>query len=469
MSENTPSTRDRERLDAPLVRLTAVLLAGAFAALADSTVVTVAVDDLSAAYGAPVSRVQWVVTANLLAMTAAIPAVGWALDRFGPRTAWIGALTLFGAGSALSCLAWSLESLIAMRALTGFGGGMVLPLTMAILARAAGPGRVGRAMALISVPGQLAPVLGPVAGGAVLESLGHRWVFALTLPLVAAAVLFAVRGVPRGEPDRAERLDPAGLALLSLGLVALLHGLSSSASGGTGGLLWAGAGALALLGFVLRALRPREGAPPPALDLRLFAHAPFRNGAALMFAFGLCIWGGMFLLPLFHQRVAGADPLDAGLLLAPMGAGVALAVLLVGGPADRLAPRPLVAAGLVVAALATVPFALATADTPAWWLGAALFVRGLGLGTASVPLLAAAYRGLEADRIPHATVALNVLQRVGAAGGTAGLALVLARGAAAAPDPVPAFQAAFWWMAALTAAALLPALLLPATRPSRDA
>ncbi|MFL1429001.1 MULTISPECIES: DHA2 family efflux MFS transporter permease subunit [unclassified Nocardiopsis] len=466
MSENPPRTRDRERLDAPLVRLTAVLLAGAFAALADSTVVTVAVDDLSAAYDAPVSQVQWVVTANLLAMTAAIPAVGWALDRFGPRAAWIGALTLFGAGAALSCLAWSLESLIAMRALTGFGGGMVLPLTMAILARAAGPGRVGRAMALISVPGQLAPVLGPVAGGAVLASLGHRWVFALVLPLVAIAVLCAVRGVPRGEPDRAERLDPVGLALLSLGLVALLHGLSSSSSpspGSSAGLLWAGLGALLLAGFVLRALRPREGAPPPALDLRLFAHAPFRNGAALMFVFGLCIWGGMFLLPLFHQRVAGADPLDAGLLLAPMGAGVALAVLCVGGPADRLAPRYL------VAALATVPFALATADTPVWWLGAALFVRGAGLGTASVPLLAAAYRGLAPDRIPHATVALNVLQRVGAAAGTAGLALVLARGAAAAPDPGPAFQAAFWWMAALTAAALLPALLLPATRPDRDA
>ncbi|CAL9434715.1 putative transport protein HsrA [Nocardiopsis dassonvillei] len=467
MSENTPRARDRERLDAPLVRLTAVLLAGAFAALADSTVVTVAVDALSAAHDAPVSRVQWVVTANLLAMTAAIPAVGWALDRFGPRAAWIGALTLFGTGAALSCLAWSLESLIVVRALTGFGGGMVLPLTMAILARAAGPGRLGRAMALISVPGQLAPVLGPVAGGAVLESLGHRWVFALTLPLVAVAILCALRGVPRGEPDRAERLDPLGLALLSLGLVALLHGLSSLGSGAAGP-LWAALGALMLLGFALRALRPREGAPPPVLDLRLFAHAPFRNGAALMFVFGLCIWGGMFLLPLFHQRVAGADPLDAGLLLAPMGAGVALAVLSVGGPADRLAPRNLVAAGLALAALATVPFALATADTPQWWLGAVLFVRGLGLGTASVPLLAAAYRGLEPDRIPRATAALNVLQRIGAAAGTAGLALVLARGAAAAPDPGPAFQAAFWWMAALTAAALLPALLLPATRPDLD-
>ncbi|MFE6305257.1 DHA2 family efflux MFS transporter permease subunit [Nocardiopsis sp. NPDC057823] len=466
MSEKVPRTRGRERLDAPLVRLTAVLLAGAFAALADSTVVTVAVDDLSDAFDAPVSRVQWVVTANLLAMTAAIPVVGWALDRFGPRAAWIGALTLFGAGAALSCAAWSLESLIVMRALTGFGGGMVLPLTMAILARAAGPGRVGRAMALISVPGQLAPVLGPVAGGAVLESLGHRWVFALVLPLVAVAVLSAVRGIPRGGPDRSERLDPLGLALLSLGLVALLHGLSSPTT--WAGPLWAGLGALLLSGFALSALRPREGAPPPALDLRLFAHSPFRNGAALMFVFGLCIWGGMFLLPLFHQRVSGADPLDAGLLLAPMGAGVALAVLCVGGPADRLAPRHLVVAGLAVAALATVPFALATADTPQWWLGAALFVRGAGLGTASVPLLAAAYRGLEADRIPHATVALNVLQRVGAAAGTAGLALVLTGGAASA-DPVPAFQAAFWWMAALTAAALLPALLLPATRPDRDA
>lgn len=461
LRETTPPSQPPRRLDPALLKLSGVLLAGAFAALLDSTIVTVAIDGLTRAFGAPVAKVQWVATAYLLAMAAVIPVTGWAVDRYGRRAAWAGALTLFGTGSALCAAAWSVESLIAFRVLTGLGGGMVLPLTMTILVQAAGPDRVGRALALVSVPVQLAPVLGPVLGGLVLESLGWRWIFLATLPLTAVALALAVRGVPADTPRQGERLDLVGLVMLSPGLAVLLYGLSVLGEGAHGPLLTAG-GVLLLAGFSAHALRNRPGPPSPVIDLRLFTDGQFRIGAVLMFVFGLCIWGGMFLLPLFYQQVTGAGALMAGVLMAPMGAGVAVAVLLVGPLADRTGPRVPVVGGLALAALATLPFGFATEGSSGLLLGASLFVRGLGLGIASVPQMASVYRGVAPERVPRATSALNVVQRIGAATGTAGLAAVLA----GTGQTAPAFQTAFWWMAALTAAAVLPGMFLPATRPA---
>ncbi|GHC93847.1 MFS transporter [Nocardiopsis terrae] len=453
-----------QRLDRPLLKLASVLLVGAMAALLDTTIVNVAVDHLSRALDAPVSTAQWVASAYLLSTASVIPMTGWAIDRFGQRTTWMTALALFGAGSLLCTTAWSIESLIAFRVLTGLGSGMVLPLVMTILVQAAGPQRLGRAIGLLSVPIQLAPALGPVLGGIVLDTLGWRWIFVVSLPCILLAMALAVRGVPKGSPRAAERLDLVGLLLLSPGIATLLYGMSVLGDS-RHALVFVAVGLLLIAGFVAHALRERPGGPAPVIDLRLFRNLLFRLGALLMFVFGICIWAGMFLLPLFFQQVQGASALTAGLLMAPMAAGVAVVNLFIGPIADRTGPRYLVLGGLLVGAAATAPFGLAGPDTPAALLATAMFVRGLGLGAAMVPMLATAYRGLPSDRVPRASSALNVTQRLGAAVGTAALALLLASLLADAARPETAFRATFWWMTGLTAGAMVPAMFLPSTRP----
>lgn len=452
------------RLDGPLLKLSAVLLVGAMAALLDTTIVNVAVDHLSRSLDAPVSTTQWVASAYLLSTASVIPVTGWATDRFGQRATWMTALALFGAGSLLCTAAWSIESLIAFRVITGMGSGMVLPLVMTILVQAAGPQRLGRAIGLISVPIQLAPALGPVLGGLVLDTLGWRWIFVVSVPLILLAMALAVRGVPRGNPRAAERLDLVGLLLLSPGIATLLYGLSvlGDSRHAPG---FAAAGLLLITGFVVHALRKRPGGPAPVIDLRLFRDLLFRLGALLMFVFGICIWAGMFLLPLFIQQVQGASAMTAGLLMAPMAAGVALVNLFMGSVTDRVGPRYLVVLGLLVGAAATAPFAFAGPDTSPALLAGAMFVRGLGLGAAMVPMLATAYRRLPSDQVPRASSALNVTQRLGAAIGTAALALLLSSLLAGNTQPETAFQATFWWLTGLTAAAVVPAMFLPSTRP----
>src|SRR5262249_19938147 len=151
------------------------------------------------------STIQWVSTAYLLAIAAVIPLAGWAVDRFGTRRGFMTAGTAFACGSLLCGLAWSAEALIAFRVLQGLGGGMVMPVGMTILAHAAGAERMGRVMALVGVPMLLAPALGPIVGGALLDAGSWRLIFFINLPIAVLALVLAARVLPRSGIARDTR------------------------------------------------------------------------------------------------------------------------------------------------------------------------------------------------------------------------------------------------------------------------
>ena len=210
-------------LGRPVLAAAAVVVCGAAMTILDSTIVNVAIERLAVAFDAELATIQWVSTAYLLTLAAAIPAAGWAVDRFGTRRVFMAAVAAFAAGSLLCGLAWSAASLIAFRAMQGLGGGLVMPVGMTILARAAGPDRMGRVMALVGIPMLLAPAIGPALGGALLDgaSLAHDL---LREPAGRAA---------RAGPGRARAAAGAhwrseagrrGLALLAPGLALTVAG-----------------------------------------------------------------------------------------------------------------------------------------------------------------------------------------------------------------------------------------------------
>jgi EmrB/QacA subfamily drug resistance transporter len=430
-----------------IVPIATTVLFGAVAALLDTTLVAVALDGLRVELDAPVTVIGWVSTAYVLAMTAVIPLVGWSVGRFGARRMWVTALGVFLLGAVLSAMAWSAGSLIAFRTLQGLGGGMILPLSQVTLARTAGPERLGRVLGVVGLVGQLAPVTGPVLGGLLVDGWGWRWAFLATVPPVLVALAMTGRWFPRDAEHSAEPLDVIGLMLLPGGVVALLYALS----GGSGAAAVAGvaAGTVMLAAFVLRSVR-RGGRG--LVNLRLFADPSFRGGAVMMFVLGVTTWGPMFLLPLYFQQQGELSALDAGLALAPQGAGLGLAFVLVGRFADRMPPRPLAVAGMAVGTLGTVPFAFVSEPLV---LGAALFVRGIGFGVASLPIAVSIYRTLPKSAMAHASSASNIMQRIGAGTGTALMAAVLQAGG---------FGPALIVMSALTALALAAALALPTVR-----
>ena len=461
-------TEAPEPLDRGLVLLAVTTLIGGFASLLDSTIVSVAVPALSRGLHAPLSTLQWVITGYLLTMMVAIPITGWAVERFGARRTWLFALLLFLAGSVLAGASWSAGSLIVFRLVQGFGGGMILPVAQTIVVQAAGPKRIGRIMSLVAVPAQLAPICGPVIGGLIIDGLSWRWMFYVNVPICLLAIVMTFVYIPAGGSAPHQRLDWLGLLLLSPGLAAVVYGLSLTGDHGFASPVvigWLAAGLVLLAGYTVHSLRSRV---EPMIDLRLFRSRAFSAASTVMFLFGVSIFAAMFLLPLYYVQARGVTSLQAGLLLAPQGLGTLLALTAVGKLVDRISPRPIILVGLFVATAGTVPFVLFADDGNVVLLGAALLVRGLGLGAAIVPANAAAYAEIPEQAVPRATSALNVVQRIGSTFGTAVLALVLEGQLAAhsttASGTASAFATTFLWTLVLTGVALVPALMLPGRR-----
>lgn len=482
---------DEKKLPRDVKRIAVVVIVGAIMSILDTTIVNVALETLRVDLAAPLSTIQWVSTGYLLALATAIPLTGWAAERFGPKRVWMGAVTAFVVTSGLCGLAWSADSLIGFRVLQGVAGGMIMPVGMITLAQAAGPKRMGRVMSIVGVPMLLAPVLGPVIGGAIVENLSWRWIFFVNLPVGIIGLLLARKLLPderaegrtSTEGDGRLTLDWRGLALISPGAGAIVFGISEYGThrtmAATSAWLPLVLGLAMVAAFVVYGLHARH----PIIDVGLFRSGGFSAAAATVFLTGIALFGSMILLPLYYQIARGESPLIAGLLVAPQGLGAALGMNLGGRATDRYGGGRVVLVGLAFLLAGTAVFTQVGASTSYWLIGGALVLRGIGLGGAMMPAMAAAYATLKRRQVPRATPALNVLQRVGGSIGAALLIVILqnriiselgvgAQGGvsgAALPDAarqkvaVPlaeAFAHTYWFALGLTALAVIPALFL---------
>ncbi|WP_344587511.1 MFS transporter [Actinomadura vinacea] len=315
-----------------------------------------------------------------------------------------------------------------------------------------------------------------------MDDLNWRWLFYVNIPFCVAALVAAVRLLPK-DTERAPdaRLDVLGMALLSPGLAALVYGLSEAGDGAgltsVPVLAGAGGGAVLIALFAVHALRRGENA---LIDLRLLRRRPFLSATGGLFLYTAAVFGLMILIPLYPQVVRGDSPLDAGWLLAPLGLGAIVTMPLAGRLADRYGSRWLAAGGLALALCGALVLTAIGPNTSRAVLMGAVFVIGLGHGLVAPSLMAAAYQGLPRPSIPGATAGANILVRIGSSIGTAGLAIVLQlairdgvpgtngnlREAGSAPQLAEAFTHTFWWAVAIAAVALIPVLAVPRRKPT---
>jgi EmrB/QacA subfamily drug resistance transporter len=491
-----------EGLDRGLLMVAGVVVLGAVMSILDVTVVNVAIPTLVNDFNTTLSTIQWVATGYTLALATVIPLSAWGSDRFGTKRLYMASIAMFALGSLLSGLAWSAGSLIAFRILQGFGGGLIMPLGMMILTRAAGPQRVGRVMAVMGVPMLLGPVFGPILGGWLVDDFSWRWIFFINLPIGAFALFLTARVLPKDVADSGHRLDWLGLALLSPSLAAIIFGLAKTApetdatgqqtSGGFGQaivLVPMILGAVGLAVFVRHALRSSG----PLIDLRLFKNRVFTGSLVTLMLMVISVFGGMLLMPVYFANVRFESAMDIGLLLAPQGLGAMVAMPIAGRLADSTGIGRIVPFGLLAIGTSFVLLTQLDAETSYWALSGILVLQGLGMGFSMMPLFTGAMQTLRRKDIANASTTLNILQQVAASVGTAVLSVILtneivertdaaAQAAAASgqapqgtPEQIqqamaqiiaPAFGATFWWAVGLVAVALVVAVvLLPRRKP----
>lgn len=451
------------RIPADVWRVAIVVILGMIMSALDTTIVNVALVSLSRDLKTSLDSIQWVVTGYLLSLAAVIPVTGWAARRYGARRLFMVSVVLFTLGSALCGLATSASELIAFRVIQGAGGGMIMPIGQMILVKKAGPANLPRVMSAIGVPIIMAPVIGPTIGGLLLDSVGWRAIFYVNLPVGIAALIAAIKLLPRDNAEEAGPFDLAGFVLVATGLVGVTYGLAEigphpfASATVVAPLL----GGIALIGiFVARARRIEH----PLLDVRLYKNKAFSAASLSTFCLGAALFGGMILMPLYFQTVRGEDAVSTGLLLAPQGIGSAIAMWRAGRAVERFGGGVTALVGGCISVVSTIPFVLIGGHTSFVVLSAAMVVRGFGIGMSAMPAMTAAYRVLRPEQINDATPQLNVLQRVGGSIGTAILTVVLQNhldhAGASATAQAGAFGSTFWWVFAVTAAATAPTLLL---------
>ncbi|GHE77980.1 MFS transporter [Amycolatopsis deserti] len=414
--------------------LIGVLVVSAFVMILNETILSVALRDLTADLAVSTTTVQWLTSGFLLTMAVVIPTTGFLLERFTPRRVFVASLTLFSLGTAISGLAPGFGMLLAGRVVQACGTAVMLPLLMTSVMRLVPPHKRGATMGTITIVIAVAPAVGPTIGGAVLASLGWRWMFWIVLPLALAALAvgagwFRLEGATRKVP-----LDVPSVLLSALGFGGVLYGLAGIGEGGGHAPVppWATiAGGLALLAvFTWRQTRLQR-ADRALLDLRPFTHRSFVVALVLAALLFVCLLGvASIMLPLYLQTVLHTSTFVSGLAVLPGGLTLGLLGRPVGALFDRFGARPLVIPGALALAVSMWLFALLGPGSP---LAAVIVIHVLlmaGLGFMMTPLMTEALGVLPDHLYSHGSAILATLQQVAGAFGTAVFVSVATLGSA---------------------------------------
>ncbi len=431
----------------PKNAVAAVFVAAMFINIIDATVVNVALPTIAADFGVPIESTATVNIGFLVAVAMAIPVAGWLGDRFGAREVFLLSVALFTVASAACGLAQSVEQLVIFRIVQGVGGGLMTPVGMAMLYRSFPPNERVRLSRIINVPIALAPAIGPVLGGLLVQQASWRWIFGINVPIGVLAVVFTLVAVPTMAKRTSSRLDVPGFLLAGVGFASLMFAVSEGAiRGWTSPSIWIPGllGVLLLIALVI--VEGRVAAP--MLRLSLFGLRLFRSANLITVASAAGFLGGLFVYPLMLQTAFGYSPLTAGLMTFPEAIGIMVGTQVAARMYQRVGPRRLIAAGqaLVAAVLLSLAFVMSS-TIPVVVPVALMLLLGFGQAHTFMPTQAAAFDTVAPEHTGAATALYNATRQVGSAVGVAVAATVIATigiSATSATDEVAALLPFRW-------------------------
>lgn len=377
----------------------------------DSTVIATSLPAIAADIGESPLALKLALTSYLVGLAVFIPISSWAADRFGSRSVFAGAIGVFVAGSLLCAASSTLAGFVGARFLQGFGGAMMVPVGRLVLLRAVPKSGLVTALAWLTMPALLGPVIGPPLGGAITLYLQWRWIFLINLPIGALGLYLVLRHIPNLRASEPPTLDKAGFVLSGVGLSVLMLGLSS-----LGGHLMPGGvtaacivlGAAALAGYARHARRT----PQPLIDLALFKLPTFHAGAVAGTLFRIGVSSTPFLLPLLLQLGFGLDPLHSGLLTCAVAVGALFMKALTVAILRRWGFRRVLIVNAAVASAVIAVFGLFTAATPHYVIVAVLLLSGCLRSLQFTALQAISFAEVSAASMSQASSLTSMSQRL---------------------------------------------------------
>lgn len=429
-----------------------VYILSLFMQIVDGTIVNVAVPTLAEEFDVSEGKLGWAIIGYLISLAVFIPASGRLGDSFGTKRVFMLSLLLFTGSSTLCGLSTTFGQLVGFRVIQGIGAGLMAPIGAAMLYRAFPQSERAKAATAVIGVAVVAPAMGPVLGGVILETLNWRWIFFVNIPIGLLALTMTAKVITEYRGDREGTFDVVGFVLAGAGLALTLFAVSEGPHQGWTSapiLLGLAAGIACITAFVSWEQRTRF----PLLELSLLKDKHFRTSILVGFPTYMGFMALIFILPLYLQSLRGFTALDSGLATFPQALGVMTSSQLVGRLVySRVGPRRLMIGGAVAALLIGLVFATLDMQSSLWTVRGLNYVRGLAMGTIFVSMQASVYATTSNADTGQATALFTVVRQSAPAFGVALAGTALSSLASSANGLDPGLDAYRW---AMVAAALM--------------
>jgi EmrB/QacA subfamily drug resistance transporter len=409
-----------------------------FMVMLDNTVVNVALPSIQKDLGSSISGLEWTVNAYTLSFAVLLVTGGRLGDIFGRRRMFLFGVVAFGLSSAFIGFSQSSAWLVAGRAAQGIGAAFMMPATLSIISNAFPPQERGKAIGTWAGVSAMALAIGPVVGGFLVENVSWQSIFFLNVPVAIVAVFVTVAATRESRDESStHQVDLPGVLTISVGLGALVLALVEGNAWGWGSasiVALLGTSAIALVAFVYAEIRSAE----PMVDFRFFQSKSFLGANLVAFIVSFGMLAMFFFLALYMQNIKGYSPLQAGVRFLPSTAVIILAGPIAGRLTDRIGPKPLMTAGLLIVSGSLFWQGHLTTDTSYGFLVGAFVLMGLGMGLVMSPMSTAAMNAVDPTKAGVASGVLSMSRMVGGTFGVAAMgALVSGLGKSRIDDLLP--------------------------------
>ncbi|CCO08203.1 DHA2 family efflux MFS transporter permease subunit [Desulforamulus hydrothermalis] len=401
-----------------------ILVIGAFMAILDSSIVNVALPRFMTLFGSSADEIQWILTGYMLTSGVVVPITGYLGDRFGNKRMYIWSVAAFTLGSLLCGLAWSTQSLTVFRVIQAIGGGMIIPVSMAMIYRIIPREKIGLALGIWGIAAIMAPAVGPTLGGYLVDNYSWHWIFTINIPIGIVAIMLAIAYLEETPVQKNLKPDLVGILLSSAGCFALLLALSEGQDKG-----WTSQYIVTLLvfsGFVLCLFALWElQVPNPLIDIRLLKNPVLSASLLATCLTTIGLFSAVFLIPIYAQNLLGYTPMETGLLMMPMALVTGLMMPISGKLFDKFGAFWLGMIGMSLVVAVTYYLHTLTLDTSYRHLQVILSLRAVGLGLATMPLTTAGMNTVPRFLVGRASALNNTVRQISGSMGIAYLTYVM--------------------------------------------